>query len=205
MAVPEFLLEKEIMNHELVGKKHHFHNWYVQHNSKNTFFFFSFGLAQLGSFSIHPEKLIETFLRQFKCVLYSKRQNSTSGRNMWKNTRNKKCSSLIINNRKCIPLQNGKVTETRWHWFLRTKLEQETQSILLNGWHYPDSQCFPNQEEFKTSSFNALHFPSVPDYLPIRKALLHRPHRELENGGQKSSVAGIFFLHCFAFTLPCLH
>ena len=169
------------------------------------FLFFSFRLPQLGSSSIHPEKLIEKILRHSKLVLYSKKQNSTSGRNMWKNTRNKKCNSLIINNRKCILLQNGKVTETRWHWFLRTKLEQETQSILLNGWHYPGSQCFPNREEFKTSSFYAFHFPSVPDYLPIRKALLHRHHRELENGGQKPSLVGISFLHCFAFTLPCLH
>lgn len=134
MAVPEFLLGKEIMSHEVEGKKCHFHNWYMQHNSKNTCFlvfgfFFSFGLAQLGSSSIHPEKLIEKFLRHSKFVLYSKKKkkkNSTSGRNMWKNMRNKNCNYLIINNTKCILFQNGKVTETRLHWFLRTKLKQET-------------------------------------------------------------------------------
>lgn len=86
----------------------------------------------------------------------------------------------------------------------QNKTKTRNSVYSLNGWHYPGSQCFPNQE-FKTSSFYAFHFPSVPYYLPVRKALLHRHRRELEKGGQKSSLVGISFLHCFVFTLPCLH
>lgn len=179
-ATAEFLLEKEIMSHEVEGKKRHFHNWYVQHNSKNTcflvLFFFPLGLLNWA----HPQFTLKSWLKKFWdipslfCTVKNKIQLLGE---ICERIQEIKMQFSHHKRQKCIPLQNGKVTETRWHWFLRTKLEQETQSILLNGWHYPSSQCFPNREEFKTSPFYVFHFPSVPDYLPIRKALLHRHHR----------------------------